>query len=188
MSLANDFKLCPMCGSESIRSTGTRKWECPSCGFDLYNNVAAAVGIVLADSQGNILFERRAKEPRSGFLAFPGGFVDPDESLEHAAVRECAEETGITPSSVSYLCSFPNTYEYRNIVYKTCDSFFTAGLPSGIETIPALIAVLHGQQSEVLGFTSVHVDSERNIEEIPLAFESARKTLECWLKHQRSIK
>ncbi|HAH63746.1 MAG TPA: NUDIX hydrolase [Treponema sp.] len=185
MSLQNDFKLCPMCGSSRISNAGNRKWVCPDCGFDLYNNVAAAVGVILADRDGNILFEKRAKEPRRGFLAFPGGFVDPDESLEHAAVRECAEEIGVEPASVSYLCSFPNTYEYKNIVYKTCDSFFTADLPCGIGSIESLIELLHGQQSEVLGFTSVHVGSGSDIAEIPLAFDSARKTLECWLKNHK---
>lgn len=185
MIFRNDFKLCPMCGSSRIRNVNNRKWQCPDCGFDLYNNVAAAVGVILADRDGNILFERRAKEPRRGFLAFPGGFVDPDESLEHAAFRECMEETGIEPSSVAYLCSFPNTYEYRNIEYKTCDSFFTAELPKGITEIETLIESLHGQQTEVLGFTSVHVESEEDIDSIPLAFGSAGKTLKCWLKNHK---
>ena len=177
----NEFTLCPMCGGKNISYINNRKWFCSDCGFDLYNNVAAAVGVVIADSSGSILLERRAKDPRKGFLAFPGGFVDQDESAEHAAQRECFEETGIKPAEVAYLCSFPNTYLYRDITYKTCDMFFTAELPPGIGSISALIEKLHGQQTEVLGFESVHIASEQDIAAAPLAFDSARKTLSCWL-------
>jgi NAD+ diphosphatase len=186
MSLQNDFKLCPVCGSSRIANIDNRKWVCPDCGFDLYNNVAAAVGVVIADRNGDILFERRAKDPRRGYLAFPGGFVDPDESLEHAAVRECMEETGFEPAVLSYLCSFPNTYEYKSFMYKTCDSFFVAELPGGIMNVASLIRMLHGQKSEVLDFESVHVGHESDIDKIPLAFSSARKTLECWLEKHKN--
>ncbi|MCK9169375.1 MAG: NUDIX domain-containing protein [Treponema sp.] len=185
MSFTNDFKVCPMCGSSKINNINNRKWLCPDCGFDLYNNVAAAVGIILADNDGNILFEKRAKEPRCGYFALPGGFVNPDESLEEAAVRECFEETGIKPESVSYLCSFPNTYEYKNITYKTCDSFFTARIPEGTDSIELLMQQLHGQQSEVLGFVSVHAGGRNDIDGIPLAFGSAEKALECWLENYK---
>jgi NAD+ diphosphatase len=189
MSSQNDFNLCPVCGSRKIANVNNRKWLCEDCGFDLYNNVAAAVGVVIADRNGNVLFEKRAKDPGKGFLALPGGFVDPDESAEEAAVRECREETGAEPSSISYLCSFPNTYEYKNIVYKTCDLFFTAALPPDVTDIDALIQKLHCQESEVLGFTSVIIRSREDIEKIPLAFSSAEKTLQVWLKklNNRSV-
>ncbi|MFA6856128.1 MAG: NUDIX domain-containing protein [Treponema sp.] len=185
MSFNNDFKMCPMCGSFKISYVDNRKWLCPDCGFDLYNNVAAAVGIVLADNDGNILFEKRAKEPRRGFFALPGGFVNPDECLEDAVVRECFEETGIKPPVVSYLCSFPNTYKYKNITYKTCDSFFTACIPEESGSIELFMNQLHGQQSEVLGFVSVHISDRNDIGRIPLAFGSAEKALECWLENYK---
>ena len=88
----NDFKMCPMCGCKQIENHGNRKWMCPDCGFDLYNNVATAVGLIIQDKNKNVLFEVRAKEPRKGFYAVPGGFVDFDESAEEAAIRECREE------------------------------------------------------------------------------------------------
>lgn len=175
--LKNDFKLCPMCGSKNIENHGNRKWVCPDCAFDLYNNVASAVGVVIRDRYNNVLFEIRAKQPRKGFLALPGGFVDFDESAEEAVVRECREEIGVAVEGVKFLCTAPNTYEYKNIEYKTCDIFFTAELAPQFETIDDFIKSLKAEESEVQGFVSYKVESLEDIEKIPLAFESARYTL-----------
>lgn len=169
--MQNDFHFCPDCGSKRIENVEMRKWLCPDCGFDLYNNVASAVGLVISDGEGRVLLEKRGKEPRKGFLAFPGGFVDPDEGAEEACRRECLEETGLAPATIRYLCSFPNTYEYKNIVYKTCDLFFEATLEEG---------ELKGQEGEVLGFEWWPARTKEEIDAIPLAFDSAKKTLEFW--------
>ncbi|MBP5751778.1 MAG: NUDIX hydrolase, partial [Treponema sp.] len=65
----NRFNFCPECGSKKIQTLmNGRKWLCPDCGFDLYNNVASAVGLLILNSRGEILMEKRAKEPRKGFL------------------------------------------------------------------------------------------------------------------------
>ena len=110
-----EFKYCPNCGKEIDNGNlleYKRCWKC-GCGLELFNNVASAVGLVIKMPDGKILFERRAKEPRKGFLAFPGGFVDPDESAEEACVRECMEETGVKPLSLKYIATFPNDYDFR---------------------------------------------------------------------------
>ena len=171
--MQNDFNFCPACGGKRIQNVKMRKWLCADCGFDLYNNVASAVGLIVCDAEGRVLLERRGKEPRKGFLAFPGGFVDPDETAEEAAVRECSEELGVEPKSLLYLCSFPNTYEYKNIVYKTCDLFFEAELPAGAELV--------AQKEEVAAFEWWPVRNKKELDNLPLAFESARSTLLHWL-------
>lgn len=180
--MTNDFKMCPMCGSNKIENHGNRKWICPDCGFDLYNNVAAAVGIVLYDENNNVLFEKRAKEPRKGCACLPGGFVDFNETAEEAMIRECREELGIEITDFTYLCTFPNVYPYKNIEYRTCDIFFSAKIPLAYKSMEDLISHITAEQSEVQGIVTYKVQTDDDIANIPLAFESAVKTLKKFIK------
>lgn len=185
MNCNNTFNSCPMCGGKNIGFVDNKKWFCSDCAFTLYHNVAAAVCVIVADREGNVLLEKRAKEPRKGFFALPGGFIDPDESADEAALRECREEAALEIRRVQYLCSFPNTYEYKRILYKTCDVFYRASLPRGIETIDALIKNLRAQKSEVESFTAVRITNDAELAAVPLAFENSRRALGVWLKRRR---
>ncbi len=58
------------------------------CGYSL-----GVGGVVL--SGGRVLLVRRLHEPNRGRWTFPSGYVNAEESVEQAAVREVAEETGV---------------------------------------------------------------------------------------------
>lgn len=180
--MTNDFNMCPMCGSKKIINHGNRKWVCQDCGFDLYCNVAAAVGIIIKDKFNNVLFEVRAKEPRKNYLALPGGFVDFDERAEEAIVRECREEIGVEVQNARFLCTFPNTYVYKNIEYKTCDMFFTVELSDNFASIEEFVKTLKAEESEVQEFKVYKIETLEDVDKVPLAFESARKTLSLMVK------
>ncbi|RUX42668.1 NUDIX domain-containing protein, partial [Mesorhizobium sp. M4A.F.Ca.ET.050.02.1.1] len=53
---------------------------------------AVSVAIVRGDK---VLLVKRARPPSQGLYAYPGGKVEPGESLAQAAARELEEETGL---------------------------------------------------------------------------------------------
>ncbi len=65
-----------------------------------YPQVALTVDAVVfsyENKQLYVLLIERAFEPFKGYWAFPGGFVNPDETAEQACIRELKEETSLTP-------------------------------------------------------------------------------------------
>lgn len=128
------FHHCPRCGQPlAADAKQPASLECGACGFRFYFNAAAAVAAFVRREDGRWLFIRRAKEPGRGKLAPAGGFVDLGETAEAAVRRELREEIGVTVATVTFLCSQPNSYLYRDVTYPTLDLFFIATLDSGSE-------------------------------------------------------
>lgn len=53
-----------------------------------------------------VLLIERGNEPYKGSWAFPGGFLNMDETAEEGALRELKEETGLNIQSVSQIGAF----------------------------------------------------------------------------------
>jgi len=49
--------------------------------------------------EGGVVLIRRGHDPYEGRWALPSDFIEADESIEEAAIRECKEETAIKRSS-----------------------------------------------------------------------------------------
>ncbi len=179
-----ELKYCPNCGKETLSYVNNRKWSCSDCHLSIYNNVAAAVALVTIiekDGEDHILLIKRGREPKKGYLAIPGGFVDPGESAEEAAYRECFEEIGLVPKSISYLTSASNDYQYNEIDYVTCDIFFKATFNEADSK--NFLSLLKAEDSdEITGFELYPLTKKEDIDKIPLAFKSAVVALNSLFK------
>lgn len=64
----------------------------------------AAVSVAIVQD-GRVLLVRRGREPARGLYAFPGGRVEPGETLEDAARRELMEETALSAGPIEPIAS-----------------------------------------------------------------------------------
>lgn len=119
---------CPRCGAKRLQVINANAIHCDACDFHYFHNNAAAAGVVIRCA-GHVLLVERGRDPGKGSLSVPGGFVDYGESAEQAARREVREEVGLQLDDIDYLASFPNTYRFADVIYKTCDIYFQARVP-----------------------------------------------------------
>jgi ADP-ribose pyrophosphatase YjhB (NUDIX family) len=94
--MREDYRFCPYCGTEmSIEEDGGHeRMKCPACGFVQYKNPAVAAGVIVVDGDTVLLVKRRF-EPYKEQWVIPAGFIEYNEDVREAAVREIMEETGL---------------------------------------------------------------------------------------------
>ena len=94
-----ELNFCPRCGQalEDAFVFGRVRRVCPACGLVVFRDHKVAAAALVEDAAGRVLLVRRAWDPQRGYWSLPAGFVDEDESPPEAALRECREETGLTP-------------------------------------------------------------------------------------------
>ncbi|MEO0046055.1 MAG: hypothetical protein RL705_1246 [Bacteroidota bacterium] len=157
------FNFCPHCASQDFVYINNFKFNCHSCGFVLYHNIAAAVAIVFT-YEDKVLFTVRNVDPEKGKLDLPGGFIDPGETAAAAACREIKEELGldILPSVLKYITTSPNNYLYKNVAYRTMDIIYECSVDSALIEIAAkdeIKELIWIKRSEInlesIGFVSI---------------------------------
>ena len=89
--------------------------------------------------------------------------------------REFFEETGLKCGDLTYFCSFHNFYEYKGVVYPTCDSFFLTTLSKDCD----LTKFDAGEVS------SLEWISEDEIPMDEIAFDSTKWALERLLQNKK---
>ena len=105
---------CGWCGVRfAEQKTYPRK--CFRCGNDTYINplpvTVAMLPVVIPDSSAQInrvglLLQQRNIEPKKGYWALPGGYLDIGETWQEGMSREVREETGIVidPTRLKLFC------------------------------------------------------------------------------------
>ena len=97
--LAAMLNYCTRCGAELQLTVppdeDRERLACPDCGHITYVNPRLVVTTLPVTATGDLVLIRRGIEPGYGSWAQPGGFLEVDETVGEAAVRETLEETGL---------------------------------------------------------------------------------------------
>lgn len=103
-------QFCPECGTRLTRRTvaGRERLSCPACEYIHYDNPVPGVGLLIELDEG-LVFVQRGGSVKTGRWALPAGYIEADESVEEAAVREAREETGLDVELIDLMgvYSFP---------------------------------------------------------------------------------
>ena len=126
ISLNDAYRHCQRCGTSIPTNSNHHLSKCPRCGYVKHFNPITAVGVLIYNSNRDVLLIRRNRDPGKGKLGLPGGFVDLHETAEIAAAREVFEEIGIKVSAFEFVATFPNSYLYQDVVVPVLDIFFAA--------------------------------------------------------------
>ncbi len=102
-------RFCGNCAAPTLPDPAERVRRCPACGLSVYPRLAPAVMVLLTrrdEGRLQLLLCRSPQFP-AGMYSANAGFVEPGESVEHAAHREMKEETNLEITNLRYFDSQP---------------------------------------------------------------------------------
>ena len=68
--------------------------------------VTADCVVITKETEPKVLLIQRGNEPFKGQWAFPGGFMNMDETTEQCAIRELEEETGLKVTEIRQIGAY----------------------------------------------------------------------------------
>ena len=68
--------------------------------------ITADCVVITREAEPKVLLIQRGDEPFRGCWAFPGGFMNMDETTEQCAIRELEEETGLVVSTLQQIGAY----------------------------------------------------------------------------------
>jgi 8-oxo-dGTP diphosphatase len=164
-----NVRFCPLCGGAlEVRIVAPDQKEnpvCTRCGFVYFLSPKLVAGCLIADGN-RILLIRRGLEPSLGKWTYPGGYVDFGETPVQCALRETAEEVGMTVRDPALLGVYADRRDPKPSIITV-----TYVVKPGAE-----VPIVTAEATEVRYFS---------VDEIPwddLAFDTTVQALEAWAK------
>ncbi|AOT69242.1 nucleotide triphosphate diphosphatase NUDT15 [Geosporobacter ferrireducens] len=124
------YHFCPKCGGTlSIEKTkDPNKPKCTQCSFTFYQNPAVGVAAIVIKDKKLLMGKRQGSY--AGQWCIPCGYVEWDEDVYDAVVREFFEETGLK-INISYVYTVLSNF--HNPAQHTVGIWFMAEVASGTE-------------------------------------------------------
>lgn len=108
-----NWSYCPSCGQKgTVIAFDSTEYKCSSCDTLYWNNPRLAVGVILLNENGEMLFSERGVEPNKGKYDVPGGFMEFGEDIFDCCIREIKEELNIALEKEDLSIVAVNTVEY----------------------------------------------------------------------------
>jgi NAD+ diphosphatase len=172
---------CPRCGAATLVESGGWVRRCPVQQIELFPRTDAAVIVGIVDHDDRLLLGSNAlwEHNRYSLLA---GFVEPGESLEAAAIREIAEESGVVIDDPVYLGSQPWPFPA---------SLMVGFLASVSSEHPAVLTPDGDEILDLRWFTRDEIADPQSGVLLPGASSIARAIIERWFggplpEHERA--
>jgi len=109
--------------------------------------VAVAVGLMMRPDGAFLMASRPQGKPYPGYWEFPGGKIEPGETLQQALAREFAEELGVIVLEAQYWRSLRMDYPHALVDLQFCRIAAWQGEPQGLEgqqiawqTLPVMVS------------------------------------------------
>jgi ADP-ribose pyrophosphatase YjhB (NUDIX family) len=165
------MNFCSNCGSNNLKKSipeheSLPRTVCSSCNEIHYVNPKIIAGCLVVN-RGKVMLCRRNIEPRYNLWNLPCGFMEMDESLVEAAVRETLEETEASVKIQHLHCTY--------------------SLPKHGQVYTIFLAtMLDGHYAATFESSEVTFFSEEDIPWNEIAFDSTTYALKTYFNAQKS--
>jgi 8-oxo-dGTP diphosphatase len=109
-----------------------------------------SAGIVI--QEGRVLMVRRRVKEGELMWQFPAGAIEAGETAEQAAVRETAEETGLTVEAIKLLGERVHPKTGRLMIYTACEPVSGEAFVADAEELAEVAWVAHSEIPEYVPY------------------------------------